>query len=302
MNANSMDLNLLKAFDALHQERHVGRAGSRIGLAQPSMSNALARLRTQFDDPLFVRTPGGMLPTARADELAPQVRQALDLVAGMLRQPEFDPLSANDRVIIAAPDLVVLTLAPKLIRQLEQRAPGIRVSFQPLDKARCFEALDNEEADLVIGHFGQLPARYYRRPVQSDSFVCIARTGHPAIGATLTLNDFLAARHALMTLRSDFEGEVDRALKRLGLRREVVMSCAQFTTLPYVIAASDLIATVPATLGEIARQSGCQVFPLPVELPSWQTEMVWTQKRQATPVGQFLVQQVEDCARLSQTP
>lgn len=219
-----MDLNLLKAFDALYQERHVGRAGSRIGLAQPSMSNALARLRAQFDDPLFVRSPDGMLPTGRANELALQVRQVLNLVAGMLEQPEFDPLRADDRVIIMAPDLVVLTLAPALMPVLEQCAPRLKVSFQPLDKARCVEALDNEEVDLVIGHFSQLPARFHRRPVRSDSFVCIARVDHPAIGATLTLNDFLAARHALMALSSDFEGEVDRALKRQGLRRDVVMS------------------------------------------------------------------------------
>lgn len=302
MNINAMDLNLLKAFDALYQERHVGRAGSRIGLAQPSMSNALSRLRAQFDDPLFVRSPNGMSPTARADALAPQIRQALGLVAEMLAPPDFDPQRADDRVILAAPDLVVLTLAPILMQVLEQRAPGIRVSFQPLDKARCVDALDREEVDLVIGHFSKLPARLHRRPIRSDNFVCITRLDHPAIGASLTLDGFLAARHALMTLSSDFEGEVDRALKRRGHRRDVVMSCAQFTTLPHVIAASDLIATVPASLAGIARQAGCQVLPLPFDMPSWQTEMIWTQKRQATPVGRFLVQLIEECAQVSQTP
>ncbi|MCA0907716.1 LysR family transcriptional regulator [Ruegeria marisrubri] len=299
MNINAVDLNLLKAFDALYQERHVGRAGARIGLAQPSMSNALARLRALFDDPLFLRSPEGMLPTARADALAPQIRQALTLVAEMLHQPEFDPLRAEDHVTIAAPDLVVLTLAPALMRALECRAPRLKVSFQPLDKTRCVEQLENEEVELVIGHFGRLPARLHRRAVRSDEFVCIARQGHPAVGPDLSLEAFLTARHALMTLSRDFEGEVDRALKRLGHRREVMMSCAQFTALPHVIAASDLIATVPASLADAARKAGCEVFPLPIDMPTWQTEMVWTQKCQATPLGRFLVAEVEACARIS---
>ncbi len=297
MNVNALDLNLLKAFDALYQERHVGRAGARIGLAQPSMSNALSRLRAQFDDPLFVRSPGGMLPTSRADALAPQVRQALELVAGMLQQPAFDPMTANDRLTIAAPDLIVLTLAPALMRLLEARAPRLRVSFLPLDKASCLDALEEEALDLVIGHFGTLPARIHRRAIRQDSFVCIARQGHPLVGDHLDLEGFLAARHALMTLSQDFEGEVDRALKRLGHRRDVVMSCAQFTALPDVIAASDLIATVPTSLTRIAIRAGCCVHPLPFDLHAWETEMIWTQKRQATPLGRLLVELVGEASR-----
>ena len=297
MNINALDLNLLKAFDALYQERHVGRAGARIGLAQPSMSNALSRLRAQFDDPLFVRSPEGMLPTSRADALAPQVRQTLELVAGMLQQPEFDPMTVQDRVAIAAPDLIILTLAPALMRLLEEKAPRLRVSFLPLDKARCVEALEDETLDMVIGHFGALPARIHRRAIRQDSFVCIAREGHPLVGDMLDLQGFLTARHALMTLSQDFEGEVDRALKRLGHRREVVMSCAQFTALPDVIAASDMIATIPASLTGIATRAGCCVHPLPFDLPTWETEMIWTQKRQATPLGRFLVEVIGEASR-----
>ncbi|WP_170336191.1 LysR family transcriptional regulator [Ruegeria arenilitoris] len=293
MNVNALDLNLLKAFDALYQERHVGNAGARIGLAQPSMSNALNRLRAQFDDPLFQRSPGGMMPTERAEELAPQIRLALDLVSNMLTPAEFDPMKCGDRVTIAAADLVVLTLAPLVMKHLEHAAPNLRVSFAPLDKARSLAELENEAIDLVIGHFGHLPARLHRRPILKDGFVCIARTDHPYVGPDLTLDMFLKARHALMTLSHDFEGEVDRILKRQGLRRNVVMTCAQFTALPLVIASSDLIATVPASLGDIAQRAGCAVLPLPIEMPPWQSEMIWTQKSQASPLGRFLVEVLE---------
>ncbi|MBE1283415.1 MAG: LysR family transcriptional regulator [Rhodobacteraceae bacterium] len=302
MNINALDLNLLKAFDALYQERHVGRAGSRIGLAQPSMSNALARLRAQFEDPLFQRSRSGMIPTDRAEELAPQIKQALALVSDMLAPARFDPQLAMERVTLAAADLVVLTLAPALMRRLERTAPGLRVSFAPLDKATCLEELEAESIDLLIGHFGQLPARFHRQPILGDGFVCIARADHPDIKTELDLETYVQARHALVTLSHDFQGEVDRILRRHGRQREVVMTCTQFTALPHVIAMSDLIATVPASLSKIARQAGCAVYPLPIDIPEWQTELVWTQKRQASPLGRFLVQSIEKAVPSDRRP
>lgn len=302
MNINTLDLNLLKAFHALYEERHVSRAGARIGLAQPSMSNALSRLRAQFDDPLFQRSPQGMIPTARAETLAPRIQQTLSLVEEMLTPASFDPKLVDTRIRIATADLTMLTLAPQLMRTLEQTAPKLRVSFQPLDKTRSLDVLEAEDLDLIVGHFGQLPARFHRRALFQDQFQCIARHDHPRIGSELDLETFVNARHALMTLSHDFEGAVDRILKRRKLQRKVVMTCAQFTALPHVIAASDMIATVPATLADFARKAGCNVWPLPFESPEWETEMIWTRKWQASPLGQFVVKSVEQGAALTPRP
>lgn len=289
MNIETLDLNLLKAFDALFRERHVGRAGARIGLAQPSMSNALNRLRAQFDDPLFTRGPDGMAPTQRAQALAPQVSKALAIVIEMLEPPQFDPMQADDQVTLAVSDLAVLRLAPLLLAFSAEFAPKLSFSFLPLDKRELVANLDAEAVMLAIGTFGNLPARFHRKVVMPDSFVCIARSDHPEIDDALTLDAFVHSGHALMTLNKDYTGAVDRALKRRGMSRRVVMTCAQFTLMPDVVANSDLIATVPKSLAPIARRAGCKILMPPLDLPSWESEMVWTQKTANSPLGRFIL-------------
>lgn len=296
MNLNTLDLNLLKAFDALYRERHVGRAGEAIGLAQPSMSNALNRLRARFDDPLFQRRPSGMEPSARAEELAPKVKAALAIVSQMLEQTEFDPKLAEGQIVIAASDLAILRLAPGILAYYEENAPLLNVQFVPLLKTDLATKLDNEDVNLAIGTFGSLPARFHRRVVLPDSFMCIARKNHPLTANGLSLEAFLQARHFLMSLNNDKVGAVDRALKRMGKSRNVVMTCAQFALLPDIVARSDGIATVPKSLTEIAKRAGCDVFDAPLELPSWESEMIWTQKTAHDPLGRFVVQSVSQVA------
>ncbi|WP_425085526.1 LysR family transcriptional regulator [Ruegeria profundi] len=297
MNIKSLDLNLLKAFDAMYRERHVGRAGASIGLAQPSMSNALNRLRARFEDPLFQRGPGGMVPTSRAEELAPKVKGALSIVSEMLEQTEFDPKHAQGQITVAASDLAILRLAPAMVTYFAEHAPNLSLIFVPMNKTDLIDQLDAETVTLAIGTFGQLPARFHRRTIMPDSFVCIARRDHPLTQDGLTLESFLAARHALMTLNNDNIGFVDKALKKLGKARQVVLTCAQFALLPDIVAQSDLITTVPTSLTPFARRAGCEVFPTPLDLPKWESEMVWTQKTAYEPLGRFVVDSFTEMSR-----
>lgn len=290
MNINTLDLNLLKAFHALYEERHVGRAADRIGLAQPSMSNALNRLRAQFEDPLFHRGPAGMVPTERAEAVAPQIQQALMILSGMLERPTFDPREVDDKITIAAADLDIMMIAAPLMTYLADAAPNLRTSFVSMNKKEIAAKLDEEALTFAIGTFASLPARFHRRTLASNSFVCIARSGHPAIGDRLTLKQFVKARHVLMTLSDDFSGAVDRALRQRGLRRQVVMTCTQFALLPNIIAQTDLIATVPTALASIAERAGCKVHDAPLDLPTWDSEVIWTQKVANTELGRFLIQ------------
>ncbi|MCP9483323.1 LysR family transcriptional regulator [Shimia sp. CNT1-13L.2] len=297
MNLNSLDLNLLKAFDALYRERHVGRAGAAIGLAQPSMSNALNRLRAQFEDPLFQRGAEGMTPTARAEELAPKVKESLAIIAQMLRQSDFDPMTADGQVLISASDLAILRLSPAILRYFEQHAPNLTVHFVPMQKKDLVAKLDNDEVTVAIGTFGNLPARFHRKVIMPDSFVCIARKNHPLTRDGMTLEAFLKARHFLMTLNNDKIGVVDRALKQQGKKRRVVMTCAQFALLPDIVAQSDGMATVPASLLPIAERAGCDVFDLPLTLPKWDSEMVWTQKTAHDPLGRFVISSLAEASK-----
>lgn len=288
MNLNSLDLNLLKAFDAMYRERHVGRAGASIGIAQPSMSNALNRLRGHFDDPLFQRSPEGMLPTAKAEKLAPQIKSALAIVSQMLSPTAFDPKQLSADVSIAAADLMVINLAPPLIKHLKKEAPGLRVSFVPLDKRSVEQDLDDDVLTLAIGTFGKLPARFVRKTVMQDQFICITREGLLPPDATLTLDTYLELQHALMTLGGGFTGVVDHELRKLGKSRQVVMTGTQFALLPDIVAQTDLIATIPASLSHIATRAGCSIYTPPLDLSRWDIEMVQTRRSESDPLGQFI--------------
>lgn len=293
MNINTTDFNLLKVFAAIYKTRNVSKAGEQIGLAQSSMSNALARLRDQFDDPLFQRTPQGMEPTHRAEQLAPKITQVINIVNEMINPVEFDPKKVTATLAIAASDLTITTLAPTLISQLNQQAPNIQVRFVPLSKQTVFNQLDDEDIEMAIGTFARVPARYHLKQLNDEHFVCIAKQQHPKIQDQITLSDFTQLQHALMTLNTDDRGVIDKALAKLGHKREIAMTCAQFSPLIDIVASSQLIATIPASMTEHAKRCGCDVYPLPFVMPTWHSELVVSQKFLASDLGRFMTTQIQ---------
>ncbi len=278
MNVSTLDLNLLKAFAALYAERHVTRAGATIGLAQPSMSNALSRLRAELNDALFVKTPRGMIPTPRADAIAPKVDAALALIADAFEDPKpFDPATTAATITIAAPDNLVLDIAPRLAAHLAQAAPHFDVQFAAFDKTTVLDALDRGNVDMSLARFMDLPARFYQFDWMPDSFVVIARKGHACAAGGLTLDDFCAADHVLTSFRPDSRGAIDETLATLGKKRRVSMVLPQFAVVPDIIAQTDYLATVPATVAaNLAERAGCDVYPLPFDQPAWTNTLVWS--------------------------
>ncbi len=299
MNVASFDLNLLKAFAALYAERNVTRAASRLGLAQPSMSNALARMRALFDDALFVKTPQGMVPTERAEALAPKVDAALALVAEALDAPApFDPASARGTITLAAPDNVVLGLAPALACRVEEVAPGLDLRFGGFNKDVVMGALDRGEADLAIGRFAEIPARFHQRVAGRDRFVVIARADHALAAEGLSLDGFCAATHILVSFRHDGRGAVDSALAALGRSRRVGLVLAQFAVVPDIVARTDHIATIPESVaGALAARAGCAIHPLPLAVDPWQMRMIWSAVANADPATRFVIDTIEAMGR-----
>lgn len=295
MNVSSVDLNLLKAFDALMVERHVTRAGAKIGLAQPSMSNALSRLRSLFHDELFVRTPQGMAPTAKAQEIAPIVSQALSMISEVVEpSAAFDPLTAKGEVRLATSDNLTLVLGTQLAEQLRTAAPGIDLAFRQLDKPTAFDSLDKAQNDFLIGTFDTVPARFFQRPLLEDSFVCLARRDHPGLRKGMSLRRFAEIPHVLMTLSSDHVGVVDRALRKSGFERRVAMAVSSFIVIPDILQQTDYIAAIPASLAEqVAERSNCLIYAPPIELPSWTVSLVWSQSANGSPLCRFVADQID---------
>ena len=179
MNIRTFDLNLLKAFDALLEECSVSRAAARVHLSQPAMSNALARLRDAIDDPVLVRTPHGMEPTARALALKGPVRQALlQIETALSAQPEFSPGSAKRTFVVAATDYMEFLVLPRLMHLLEEHAPGIDIRVRSLQLNAPEEPLDSGDVDLAFGFFADVPKRLNRRHLFTETMTCLVRAGY----------------------------------------------------------------------------------------------------------------------------
>lgn len=306
MNLASLDLNLLLVFDAVMAERHVTRAAERVGLSQPAVSNALSRLRHRLKDELFVRSSGGMRPTARAIELAEPVRRALAELEQALDQSAFDPSTARRAFRIATNDYCVAALMPALVRALTERAPGVDLHCMPTG-GRGLALLDDGAADFAISAFDDLPDRFGSALLFRDTFACVMRKGHELASAPLTLERYAAASHLLVSLRGDPRGFVDTALARRGLTRRIGMTVNQFAVAPSIIAASDMIMTMP-------RRMACLYVPLhdlhvtdpPLETPApigfSSAIMVWHQRLSDHPAHRWFRDAVVEVAGEAEAP
>lgn len=249
MNLSGFDLNLLLVFDAVMRERHVTRAGDRIGMSQPAMSNALNRLRHHLKDDLFVRGPDGMRPTSRALELADPVRHALRNLETALDTQKFDPRTAERTFAIGTNDYAVPILMPKIAARLEREAPGI--SIRLLSSAgQTFEMLDAQTIDVGISAFGKIPERFGQAKLLEDSYVLTMRRDHPLASGDLSLTAYARARHLVVSPRGERHGFIDDALAERGLERQIAMTVTSFSSAPGILAASDLILAMPKRLAE----------------------------------------------------
>lgn len=290
MNIAGVDLNLLVAFEALYQERNVSRAARRIGLAQPSLSNALSRLRHVFKDELFVRTPQGMIPTQRAEEIAPPVLAALvqmrEVLAGAT---QFDPAKVQQSVVIAAADYFELTILPRLIRYLGEHAPGIRIRTKYLEKDQIVEQLDRREVDVAFGVIAEVPSRIQLQSAMQESFVCLLREGHPLLEKRLTLEQFLQVPHVLFSLRADARGIVDDELARMGMVRQIGLTVSHFISLGFIVKESDMIATVPQYVASVlADYLPIRIVPPPLVIPPFYLNLLWSRAMENDPLNRWL--------------
>lgn len=294
MDIASLDLNLLKVFDALYTERSVTAAGKKIGLAQSSISGALARLRAEFDDELFVSTSVGMKPTQRAQALAPKIVEALNIIRAV-REPNeiFDPKGACLTFKIATSDLHLAQIGILMMTHFEKLMPNLNLRFELLSKKQAFTALDEGRLDFIIGVYEQIPARFYQRDVITDEFVCIVRKDHPIINNKLTLEDFCNTSHVLMTLHNDEVGVVDTALAAKGLKRRVAITVSMFSVVPAIVSKTNYIATIPKSLADSPLvTTDCQVYSVPLSLDDWQMTVIWSKMTIAEAPKRYVLEQI----------
>ena len=280
MNAADLDLNLLRAFDAVLRDGSVTAAGERLGLSQPAMSNAIARLRRLLGDPLFTRTPGGMRPTPYAQRLAAPVRQALDLIqTTLLAQPGFDPRTSQRSFRLQLSDVGEIVFLPPLLERLQRDAPGVRIETEQLPQDEVSEALAAGEIDLAVGFLPELSAGVVQERLFRDRYVCLVRADHPRIGSRLTLAQFLAATHVLVSARGSAHEIVEQTLRNKGLVRRIALRVPHFTVVPMILSRTDHMVIVPEGLvRSIARLGRFKALRPPVDIPVLEVKVHWHER------------------------
>lgn len=293
MNIGGIDLNLLLAFEALIDERHVGRAAKRIGLSQPALSNAIGRLRSRLQDPLFVRTSQGMTPTPRAEQLADPIRSALAQLRQTFEAPNtFDPSASAHRFRIGMSDDVELRLVSMLSRAM--LSGELQMQTRRLDWLFTVpEAeLRNGTLDLAIGYFPDtryLAPGLFMEPLSQEGNVVIARRGHPMWKRRLTVERFTQLNHAAVIYRNQLWGLIDNELASRGTRRRLRLALPHCLSVLHAVASSDLVACIQeSVVEEFGKDLNLRSCPEPLGLPPFVLRMVWHRQRDNDPAQVWL--------------
>ena len=277
MNIANMDLNLLKVFEALHDEASASRAALRLGVTQSAVSAALRRLRELYGDQLFVRTGRGLAPTLRADQLKPVITDALNKCRQSLAM--VDPLQ-NDyegrSVAVGLSDDFEIALGRRLMALIETRAPKLRLIFRQTHSQIVARALMERTIDLAIASGGFADRLLSRHVLGEGSYLCLVDPASLREGQhDLTLEAFVEREHILIS-SGGFIGIVDESLANLGLTRKVCASTTHFAALPYLLKGTNALATVPSHAAEaIATLTGLALLPCPLPLPRYPIELGW---------------------------
>lgn len=293
----SLDLNLLRVFDALMEERSVTRAGARLRLTQSAISHALNRLRHMLADDLFVRGVDGMQPTARAAEIGPRLRQALHHMQLALAPRAFDARTTDRCFTIGATDYFSALLLPEITARLRTEAPHAELRVRPLDDIDIVEELDAGRMDVVTGSFGRVPERFAAERLYGEEMVWVLRADHPAAGKPLTLDLIARLPHLSVALAGNVSeaidgfviqhglerrviacnrGGVDKVLAEHGLSRRNHVTVPHFLSVPRVLANSDLIAMMPRRLAARVIDSYPLTFIAPPhDCASFEVQALW---------------------------
>jgi DNA-binding transcriptional LysR family regulator len=280
-----IDLNLLAVFEVVLEERHVGRAAERLNLTASAVSHSLTRLRRLLNDPLFLRTPKGVVPTDRAMELAEPIAEILARVRSVIATAEpFDPGRSSRRFTIGAPDGSSAVILPPLLADCRRLAPRIDISVRQLlperggTTERAWEpALADLEAramDIAIAPLSDIPARFVEHVLYEEDFVVAMRAGHP-FSDHPTLERYCAMQHLVVSLTGDAHGFVDQALASEGLSRRVALTVPNFMMALAVVAESDMITALPRRFAAMhARRYNVKSTEAPLRLPRFQIRAV----------------------------
>jgi DNA-binding transcriptional LysR family regulator len=295
-----LDADLIMALHALLEEQNVTQAAKRLGITQSAMSARLARLRTVFDDRLFVGTTHGrgVVPTARAMAMRESVSNAIAALEALVEPNDgFDPRSSARTFTIAMHDNPAGILAPTLLSQCRMLAPEVKIAIMLPGGYKLDSALESGELDLLIASQASAHADWIGRVIVKDRLVMAQRKDHPRGTAALDLDAYCALSHLIVsTDGGGFTGMVDELLTARGRERRVLASVQSYALAPLIVAGSDLVCTLPKTL--LSRfVPAVELFEPPFELGEYDLSAFWHARRQEDPAHAWLRNRISDAAR-----
>lgn len=308
MNIGRIDLNLLVYLDALLRERNVTKAANQLGISQPALSNGLRRLRDLFDDPLLVRTSEGMIPTERAEQLQPVIRDVLSKV-DMAVQPQAAFDSANEEHLfrIMASDYAESTLFPHLLQRLRREAPGIILDIlTPSDVS--FLDVERGKVDMVINRFETMPQSFHQKGIWKDHFACLTSIDNPIL-QNFTLETYMDARHVWVSKTGmgigvgmdphDVQhlGWVDESLCNIGKQRRITVFTRHYQAAMLLAEQNDLLVTLPSRAAKLQRDNPrVAILKPPFEIPPFELKMAWSPLVQHNPAHRWMRRFIIDVA------
>ncbi len=289
MKLRSIDLNLLAVFDAIAAEGNLTRAANRLGMSQPAMSNALARLRETLDDPLFVRTGRGMEPTPRARLMTEPIRQALDLMQNSLRTDSaFDYASSKRSFTVAVEDYGEAVVMPRFMEWLNRVAPGVHVRIRPESGDALLAEMKRGAIDMAMEYHRPQDKEFSVQTLMEETLVSMVRQGHPLVGDSLSLEQYVTLEHVVIDSHSPRGPLVDRELKRRGLSRNIALQVPHFLSMPLIVRTTDIICTLPLRMARVyAEHFRLKVLKPPIDFPAIPVYLVWSKGLDADPGHQW---------------
>lgn len=286
MKLSDIDLNLFVVFDAIYTEGNLTRAGEIIGITQPAVSNSLSRLRNLFDDPLFVRTAEGMVPTPVAQNIIGSVRQALGLIRSSVQESEsFDPAISDKRFRVSMTDLSQAIVLPPLFNMIKKQAPMVALDCYQVHRRDMNIELASGNLDLAIDIPLTPDPQIKQLALFSHPYVCVVHQDNKLVGDTLDVETYLKLKHIHISSRRGGLGLVDLTLGKLGKKREVVLRTQHYMSTPQIVSETDYALTVPRIFADFIKGSlPIRYLELPFDVPKLESYLYWhesTDKDQA---------------------
>ena len=293
---NTLDLNLLPVLVALHRSRSVSKAAADLDLSQPATSLALGRLRKAFDDPLFVRSRAGMLPTPRCTELADAAAKAISDFSGHAQnQPAFDPGTSRRDFIVTTPDVGELHFLPRLMAYLDREAPHCNLRSEPFSTADVAAALEDGRCDLALGLYPNLEQpTLYTQQIFMHTLVCLVRADHPTVRSSrISMRRFLELSHVVVQQMGRSQEFFEALLKEKGFTRRIQLKTVHFLSVPSIIAVTDMIVTVPRSIADYyIRLEHLRVVEPPINIKPYPIRQFWHPRFHTDPAVRWLRESV----------